>query len=134
MKSKRPNMPSAAALHTASQKEQNCLFCDSAAQKSENCPDHNVVTRKEKLKKMGRCFVCQEQKHIAKFCKVKDVSCATCRSRHHQRCQLSRFHRVTLISTISHALTSYLVYFTLKRQRQTSSQANIVNSNGRRAG
>ncbi|XP_021468061.2 uncharacterized protein LOC110529827 [Oncorhynchus mykiss] len=83
MKTKRPNMPSAAALHTASQKEQNCLFCDSADHKSENCPGHNIATRKEKLKKIGRCFVCLGQKHIAKFCKVKDVPCATCGSRHH---------------------------------------------------
>ncbi|XP_064792902.1 uncharacterized protein LOC135513859 [Oncorhynchus masou masou] len=84
MKTKRPNMPSAAALHTASQKEQQtCLFCDSADHKSENCPDSNIATRKAKLKNMGRCFVCLGQRHIAQFCKVKDVSCATCGSRHH---------------------------------------------------
>jgi hypothetical protein len=54
MKTKRPNMPFAAALHTASQKQQNGLFCDSADHKSENCPDHNIATRKEKLKKNGK--------------------------------------------------------------------------------
>jgi hypothetical protein len=63
--------------------EQKGLFWDSADHKSENCPDHNISTCKEKLKKMRRCFVCLGQKHIAKFCKVKDVSCATCGSRHH---------------------------------------------------
>ena len=40
----------------------------------------------------------------------------------------------TRISTISHALTPHLVYLTLKRQRQPSSQANVVHSNGRGAG
>lgn len=82
-KPKRPHVQSAAALHTASQRTRNCLFCDSTDHNSECCPDHNVAERKDKLKKMGRCFVCLGQKHIAKFCKVKDVSCATCGRRHH---------------------------------------------------
>ena len=33
---------------------------------------------------MGRCYVCLGPKHIAKFCKVKGVSCALCGRRHHQ--------------------------------------------------
>lgn len=74
VKMKGPSMQSAAALHTASQKTHKCLYCDSAEHKSEHCPDHNVPERKDKLKKMGRCFVCLGQKHIAKFCKMKDVS------------------------------------------------------------
>ena len=82
-KMNRPSMQSAAALHTASQKTHNCLFCDSAEHKSENCPNHSIPERKEKIKKMGRCFVCLGQKHIAKNCKVKDVSCEKCGRRHH---------------------------------------------------
>lgn len=79
----RSNMQSTAALHTASQKTYNCLFCDSAEHKSENCPNHSITEHKEKIKKMGRCFVCLGQKHIAKTCKVKDVSCENCGRRHH---------------------------------------------------
>lgn len=79
----RPSMQSAAALHTASQKTHNCLFCDRAEHKSEDCPYNSVPERKEKIKKMGRCFVCLGQKHIAKSCKVKDASCETCGRRHH---------------------------------------------------
>ncbi len=83
VKMKRPSMQSAAALHTTSQKTNNCLFCDSAEHKSEHCPDHNIPERKERLKKMGRCFVCLGQKHTAKFCKFKDMSCEKCGKRHH---------------------------------------------------
>lgn len=83
VKSKKPSMPSAAALHIADQKTQNCLFCDSTEHKSEKCPDHPVSARKEKLKKLGRCFVCLGTKHIARFCRSKCRSCATCGGRHH---------------------------------------------------
>ena len=80
----RPSMQSAAALHTASQeKTHNCLFCDSAEHKSEHCPHNSIPERKEKIKKMGRCFVCLGQKHIAKTCKLKDLSCEKCGRRHH---------------------------------------------------
>lgn len=83
MKVKKPNMTSAAALHVTEQKVHNCLFCDSAEHKSEKCQENDVPARKEKLKKLGRCFVCLGSKHIAKFCKTKGVSCATCGGRHH---------------------------------------------------
>lgn len=83
IKLKKPSMTSAATLHTATQKKQNCLFCDSAEHKSESCPDRNVSARKEKLKKLGRCFVCLGPKHIARFCRSKSMSCATCGGRHH---------------------------------------------------
>lgn len=56
----------------------------------------NVQTtrlRKEKLKKQGRCFVCLGPKHIAKFCRVKGVSCATCGGRHHKAiCEENEAH------------------------------------------
>ena len=81
---KAKNVPSAAALHTASNAPQTCVYCDSPSHKPENCPDTTVTARKEKLKKMGRCYVCLGPKHIAKYCKVKNVSCALCGRRHHQ--------------------------------------------------
>jgi len=83
MKLKKPSMTSAAALHTANQKTQNFLFCDSVKHKSENCPDHQVAASREKLKQLGRCFVCLGPKHIARFCRSKGMSCATCGGRHH---------------------------------------------------
>ena len=86
-KMNRPNMQSAAALHTTSQERadnvQNCVFCGNTDHKSEHCPTYSITERKEKIKKMGRCFVCLGQRHIAKTCKVKDVSCEKCGRRHH---------------------------------------------------
>lgn len=81
---KKWNTPSAAALHTASIVPQTCVYCDSASHKPENCPDSSVAACKEKLRKLGRCYVCLGPKHIAKFCRVKNVSCAFCSRRHHQ--------------------------------------------------
>lgn len=71
MKQKRHHMLSAAVLQTSSQRIQNCLFCDSAAHKTELCPESDIAARKEKRMKMGRCFVCLGPKHIARFCKAK---------------------------------------------------------------
>lgn len=73
LKLKKPSMTSVAALHTADQKTQDCLFCDSAEDKSENCSEHQVSARKDKLKKLGRCFVCLGPKHIARFCRLKGM-------------------------------------------------------------
>ncbi|XP_026063123.1 uncharacterized protein LOC113046525 [Carassius auratus] len=82
MKHRKHNMPSAAVLQTTSQRIQNCLFCDSAAHKTELCPETDIAARKDKLMKMGRCFVCLGPKHIARFCKTK-MCCNVCGSRHH---------------------------------------------------
>lgn len=81
MENKYRIMASAAALHTASNTPQTCVYCDSPSHKPENCSDTTVTARKEKLKQMGRCYVCLVPKHTAKFCKVKGVSCGR---RHHQ--------------------------------------------------
>lgn len=77
------SMPSATALHTASIAPQTCIYCDSPNHQPEHCPDSSVPARKEKLRKLGRCYVCLGPKHIAKFCKVKSV-CNLCGRRHHQ--------------------------------------------------
>ncbi|XP_056094778.1 uncharacterized protein LOC130073406 [Rhinichthys klamathensis goyatoka] len=82
MKQKKHHMPSAAVLQTTSQRIQICLFCDSAAHKTELCPGTDIAARKVKLMKLGRCFVCLGPKHIARFCKAK-VCCNVCGGRHH---------------------------------------------------
>lgn len=68
MKPKKLGITSAAALHTVSQKVQNCLFCDGAEHRSKKCPNHKVAARKQKLLKLGRCFVCLG--HIITYCKI----------------------------------------------------------------
>lgn len=59
------------------------IFCNSTSHKSELCRDDTFNLRKEKLKKMGRCFICLGQRHMAKFCKSKVMSCSVCGLRHH---------------------------------------------------
>ena len=58
------NVPSASALHTASNAPQTCIYCGSANHKPEHCPNISVFARKEKLRKLGRCYVCLGPKHI----------------------------------------------------------------------
>lgn len=61
------SMASATALHTASIAPQSCIYCDSPNHKPEHCPDSSVPACKEKLRKLGRCYVCLGPKHIAKI-------------------------------------------------------------------
>lgn len=68
----KPSLPSAAML-----------YANSASHRSELCTDNTLNLRKEKLKKMGRCFICLGQRHMAKFCKTNGVSCGVCGRRHH---------------------------------------------------
>ena len=83
LKQRRQSLPSAVALYTSSQRTQNCVFCDSAEHKPEHCPSHNVTERRDILKRMGRCYVCLGQRHIARNCRIKDASCCQCGKRHH---------------------------------------------------
>lgn len=75
--SENPNLPSATALYKGSSNSpQGCLFCDSTSHKSGQCTDNTVSMRKERLKNTGRCSVCLGQWHVAKFCRIKGVSCS----------------------------------------------------------
>lgn len=77
-------MSSAAALHTVSHVPKACIYCENLNHKPENCSEYSVSARKDKLRKMGKCFACLGPKHIAKFCRVKGVNCAKCGRKHHQ--------------------------------------------------
>lgn len=81
---KKGNVPSASALHIASNAPHTCVYYNSDNHKPEHCQDNSVSAHKEKLRKQGRCYVCLGPKHIAKFCRGKGVSCALCGHRHHQ--------------------------------------------------
>lgn len=81
-KSRKWSTPSVTALHTASAVPQTCVYCDSSDHKPENCPEHTVSARKDKLRKLGRCYVCLGPKHIAKYCRVK-ILCRFCNRKHH---------------------------------------------------
>lgn len=40
--------------------------------------------RREKLKRLGRCFVCLGPRHIARNCRAYDIECAQCGKRHYK--------------------------------------------------
>ncbi|XP_024119392.1 uncharacterized protein LOC112140627 [Oryzias melastigma] len=76
------SIPSATALHTANAGPKTCVYCESSEHKPEDCTEHTVSARKDKLKKLGRCYVCLGPKHIAKYCRVK-ILCSLCNRKHH---------------------------------------------------
>ena len=70
--------------HTPSPKTpaQQCLYCDKkhATWKCNTVTD--ITSRKEILKKKGRCFVCLEAGHISRFCRnARVVTTLACASR-----------------------------------------------------
>ena len=78
---------STSALYTDSSKDKQssrvwCSFCNQNHQSSK-C---NVVTstesRKEVLKKKGKCFLCLKQGHLARSCQAH-MKCLKCEGAHH---------------------------------------------------
>lgn len=75
---------STAAFHTWSPKDyNNCLFCEKADHKSHECRESSVDVRREKLKRLGRCFVCLGPRHIARNCRAHGIECESCGKRHY---------------------------------------------------
>lgn len=100
---------SGTALHPAfPMVPQNCVFYDSATRISEHCPDSSVACN-EKLKKMGRCFVCRGTRQIAELCKTKCVTRPLCSCLHHQsvceqsevKPEISSLSTDTVVSSVS---------------------------------
>ena len=79
----RSSVSTAAALQTADKIPNSCFYCDSPQHKASKC---QVVTdpktRREILKKSGRCFLCLRSKHISRHCK-SNVKCYSCSGKHH---------------------------------------------------
>lgn len=78
------NMASAAAFHTSSQNDNDCLFCGKPDHRSPDCTESTVDIRREKLRRLGRCFVCLGPRHIACNCRAHGIECAQCGRRHHR--------------------------------------------------
>lgn len=77
-------VPSAAALNTISLRSNpSLLFCDNLSHKSTMCKESTVTMRMEKQKKLGRYFICLVPRHVAKYCKTRNVSCSICAGGHH---------------------------------------------------
>ena len=87
-RTRRPNFgtmaSSAAAFHTWSPNDSDCLFCGKPDHRSPDCNESTVDIRREKLRRLGRCFVCLGPRHIARNCRAHGIECAQCGRRHHK--------------------------------------------------
>lgn len=84
MRVKRPNMMTASTLYASNQDRRMCFFCEKSYHMSKRCNEMSVPEKKEKLKKLGRCFVCFGTRHVARGCRTKGMSCEKCNRRHHK--------------------------------------------------
>jgi len=61
----------------------NCLFCNSSDHFASRCKSvTNVATRKDLLRKQGRCFVCLGTGHLGRDCPSNYI-CKKCNKKHH---------------------------------------------------
>lgn len=75
---------SAATFHTWSPNDSDCLFCGKPDHRSPDCTESTVDIRREKLRRLGRCFVCLCPRHIARNCRAHGIECEQCGKRHHK--------------------------------------------------
>ena len=72
-----------AGSYGGSGKKRVCLFCDRLGHGPSQCRVvSNVKSRRDIVRKKGRCFICLEHKHLAKDCK-SDYQCRKCDGKHH---------------------------------------------------
>ena len=85
----RDNQPTAASLFTKGSMI-SCVYCDQS-HPSTSCPTvSDIETRKQRLKKTGRCFVCLKRFHLGRNCH-STLRCSKCNGRHHVSiCQNTR--------------------------------------------
>lgn len=75
---------SAVAFHTANAEETTCIFCHRNDHQSKDCSQFTVEIRRDKLKRMGQCYVCLGDKHLTRNCRAQGVTCSECVHRHHK--------------------------------------------------
>ena len=78
--------PTAAALiandSTPTTTNVNCVYCGQGHLSASCTTISDVPTRKEALRKAGRCYVCLKKYHLSKDCR-SHIRCQKCRGRHH---------------------------------------------------
>jgi len=61
----------------------NCLYCNESGHFASRCTSvTNIATRRELLRKQGRCFVCLRTGHLGRNCPSR-YSCRKCKKKHH---------------------------------------------------
>ena len=75
-------LPTTAAFTTSESRSPRCVYCEQEHLSSSCTVVTNVDTRKESLRKSGRCYVCLRKYHIGRDCR-STASCSKCHGRHH---------------------------------------------------
>lgn len=61
-----------------------CFFCGRRDHKPSECTELTVETRRETLKRTGRCFVCLGSRHLARNCRAHGIKCENCGQKHYK--------------------------------------------------
>lgn len=83
---RKPRIPTASALFASntwsSDNKAVCVYCDKDHVSSSCTTVTDIATRKEVLRKSGRCYVCLKRHHLSRDCR-STYNCRKCRGRHH---------------------------------------------------
>ena len=81
-----PRIPTAATLIASNsgpaKGSVNCVYCGKGHPSSACTIITDHTTRKEMLRKAGRCYICLRRHHLSRDCR-SNLSCTKCRGRHH---------------------------------------------------
>ena len=75
-------LPTATALLTSSLTTPKCSYCHQNHPSASCRSVSDVASRKQILRKTGRCFVCLRKNHMSRECR-SNVKCSNCEGRHH---------------------------------------------------
>ena len=77
----RDGQPTAASLFTKGSMV-SCVYCDQSHPPASCTAVSDIETRKQRLKKAGRCFICLKRFHLGRNCHSTS-RCSKCNGRHH---------------------------------------------------
>lgn len=92
---------SAVAFHTANAEEATCIFCHRNDHRSKDCFQFTVEIRRDELKRMGQCYVCLGDKHLARNCRAQGVTCSECVHRHHKQHEVRCYRKLPKLNPLS---------------------------------
>ena len=98
MKPKAHATPSVAAFVASENPYKRCAFC-TGEHYSDQCSqikDLDLDKRKEKVKKMGLCFICLKSNHLSRSC-TSGKNCGWCKGKHHRVLCMRNFNNKSAV-------------------------------------
>ena len=98
MKPKAHANPSVAAFVASENPYKRCAFC-TGEHYSDQCSqikDLDLDKRKEKVKKMGLCFICLKSNHLSRSC-TSGKNCGWCKGKHHRVLCMRNFNNKSAV-------------------------------------